>query len=277
MFRARRSFDVLNNVESNKSFKCIRFTFGTVTSGSFLITSFVHSKNIHQRLFFPRKKNVKKQQNSIRRANKLKVKSCLRDECNRKLLFLWIEREQKSRRHLTYYMQLKQWKKKLQSNWIIRFSHANDIAKDFSCWTSSSSSFIRYFHLPKRILASAVSTTTASQYILHTCLIPSWSMHVMSRLSFIIALDDSYNFNCTLPRSGLCWAKFHSYQVSSKLSTASQFVVFRLSCNKRENIAGCEDSLIIFHFVWFWQTLFPVVRLRLWRWDRMRVEPTHAI
>lgn len=73
--------------------------------------------------------------------------------------------------------------------------------------------FNRYFHLRKYILASAVSITMASLYIFHTCPIPSWSMHVMSRSNYIIELDAMCSSSCTLHPNGLCWARSRSYQV----------------------------------------------------------------
>lgn len=105
-----------------------------------------------------------------------------------------------------------------KSNWIIWFCHAKHVTKDISCFFFflSLCSFNRYFHLLKLTSASAVNITMASLFILHTCLIPSWNMHVMSRLNFIIESDDSFSFNYISHPSGLCWAKFHSYQVSSE-------------------------------------------------------------
>lgn len=57
----------------------------------------------------------------------------------------------------------------------------------------------------------------ASPYISHTCPIPSWSMHVMSRSSYIIASVATFSSSCTLHRNGLCWAKSRSHQVRYRL------------------------------------------------------------
>lgn len=106
------------------------------------------------------------------------------------------------------------YKSSVKSNWIIRFTHKHCIAFcEFYFNSFSVVFFNRYFHLQRYILASAVSITMASPYIFHTCPIPSWNMHVMSRSSCIIELDALCSYSCTLPRNGLCWAKFHWYQV----------------------------------------------------------------
>lgn len=93
---------------------------------------------------------------------------------------------------------------KINCDGITKQPHMNFAQFYFNSFSLSHSSFNRYFHLQKCTSASAVSITMASPYISHTCPIPSWSMHVMSRSSYIIALDATYSSSCTLHRNGLC-------------------------------------------------------------------------
>lgn len=101
-----------------------------------------------------------------------------------------------------------------KSNWIIWFHHAKHVVKRYFMFFFLS--FYRFFHLQKHISALAVNITMESLFISHTCQIPLWNMHVMSRLNFITESDDSFNFNYILHPNGLCWAKFHLYQVIFK-------------------------------------------------------------
>lgn len=65
----------------------------------------------------------------------------------------------------------------------------------------------------------------ASLFSSRTCPIPSWSMHGMSRSSYIIALDALYRSNCILHRNGLCWAKSRLYQVKNCLIIVSKWKI----------------------------------------------------